>query len=244
MSLPRYKASNVSDAHTEQRRSMMFEKSEWSDLKIKTATQTFDVHRNIVCTACPFLEAACTGDWKEARAGVVEMPEPEYIVSAVLAYCYGLFNTEDFDREVYPYDWRYGEKIGYCELLVAADKYRMEGLKIMVTDHLVDKMSEDWNGDDLASIALWLWEGERRQIFGPQLTREAMIELALELDFLIGSMGKWVRIASNVELSRDLVRFVARRSSRVRIYDEPPDDMYGRTSEYLCVNSSDTDADE
>lgn len=105
-------------------------------------------------------------------------------------------------------------------------------------------MSGDWSGDDLASIALWLWEGERRQIFGPQLTRKVMIELALELDWAIGSTGEWARIASNVELSRDLVRFVARRSSRVRIYDEPPDDTYDRTPEYLCVNSSDTDADE
>lgn len=128
--------------------------------------------------------------------------------------------------------------------MLTHEQYRMESLKTVVTDHLVDKMSGDWSGDDLASIALWLWEGERRQIFGPQLTRKVMIELALELDWVIGSTGEWARIASNVELSRDLVRFVARRSSRVRIYDEPPDDTYGRTPEYLCVNSSDTDADE
>ncbi|PPJ53823.1 hypothetical protein CBER1_03282 [Cercospora berteroae] len=189
-------------------------------------------------------EAACTGDWKEARAGIVEMPEPEHIVRAVLAYCYGLFNTEDFDREFYPFEIIYDKQIGHCELLVAADKYRMDGLRAMVTDHLVDKMYGDWNGDDLASIALWLWEGERRQIFGPQLTRKVMIELAFELDALIGDPGEWARIASNVDLSRDLVRFVARRSSRVRIRDEPPDDTYDRTPEYLCVNSSDTDADE
>lgn len=104
----------------------MFEKSEWSDLKIKTVTHTFDVHRIIVCTACPFPKAACTGDWKEARAGVIEMPEPEYIVRAVLAYCYGLFNTEDFDREFYPLETIYDEQIGYCELLVAADKVPLD----------------------------------------------------------------------------------------------------------------------
>lgn len=102
----------------------IFERSEWSDLKIKTATYTFDVHKNIVCAACPFLEAACTGDWKEARAGVVEVPEPEYIVRAMLAYCYGLFNAEDFDRDI-PDRSLYVKQISYCELLVAADKVRL-----------------------------------------------------------------------------------------------------------------------
>lgn len=117
----------------------------------------------------------------------------------------------------------------------------MEGFRAMVTDHLVDQMSTEWDGDDLAIIALWLWEGERRQIFGPQLTRKVMIELALELDTVTCSTGQWPRVAANVELSRDLMRFVARRSSRVRFYE---DDMHDHTPDYLCVNSSDTDADE
>lgn len=98
----------------------LFDTGTWSDLTIRTATHTFQVHKNIVCTACPVLQAACSGGWKEAQTGVIELPEPEHVVRAMLAYCYGLLNTDDFDKDS-PLDCM----ISWGELLVAADKVHL-----------------------------------------------------------------------------------------------------------------------
>ncbi|CAK1366843.1 unnamed protein product [Cercospora beticola] len=151
----------------------------------------------------------------------------------MLAYCYGLYNAKDFDIDSPADDgW-----IIYCELLVAADKYRIEGLKIMVTKYLEHQMASELMGGDLSLIALWLYEGERRQIFGPRLTRKVMIELALQLDFVMNH-GYWPGVLRCPELVTDLMGFVARRSSRVEFGHQIS------TPDHLCVNAWESDNDE
>lgn len=92
----------------------MFDNDEWSDLKVQTATYTFNVNKSVVCLTCPFFKAACTGDWKEARAGIIELPESAETVEQLLQWCYGVFDTDYFTGSA--------EKLRYYELLVAADK--------------------------------------------------------------------------------------------------------------------------
>lgn len=149
----------------------MLEKGEWSDLKIHTPTRTFNVHKSVVCLACPFLQAACAGDWKEARAGIIPIPENECIVRAckcyaisrrvwnslgssekvadlraslsVLAYCYGVFETDLFDEDSspspdeevpVPIDGIIEDMIlRYAQLTIAADKVYKELTTFYVT---------------------------------------------------------------------------------------------------------------
>lgn len=94
----------------------MLDNSEWSDLKIRTASHTFDVHKSVVCPACPFFKAACTGDWKEAGAGIIELPESEHTIRSLLQWCYGVFDSEHFSCST--------DELRCLQLLVAADKVR------------------------------------------------------------------------------------------------------------------------
>ncbi|CAK1366842.1 uncharacterized protein RHO25_011575 [Cercospora beticola] len=150
----------------------MLKNEKWSDLKIQTATYTFSVHKSVVCPACPFFEAACTGDWKEAGSGIIELPESERTVRSLLEWCYGVFNTDYFTLASGKED-----TLRYFELLVAADKYQMPDLK----DEVEITFGFAGTASDLVKVALWVYQEERRQAIGVEYMRSLIEILACDM---------------------------------------------------------------
>ncbi|KAM3414159.1 hypothetical protein BST61_g10817 [Cercospora zeina] len=112
---------------TENSLKRIYESGEWSDLTISTATRDFHVHKNIVCPASTFFEAACTRDFKEAHTGIVKLPESAETVDGILKFIYGLpvgqatvehaaADNIDHLREC-------------VDIHVASDKYDLPGLR-------------------------------------------------------------------------------------------------------------------
>ncbi|PPJ53826.1 hypothetical protein CBER1_03281 [Cercospora berteroae] len=206
---PDYLCVDPEDRFASESDADMFDNCQWSDLKAKTATHTFEVHKSVVCPASPFFEAACSKDWKEARTGVIELSEPEHIVRALLEWCYGLFFENDFKIDIGKEDLM----LSYCKLLVAADKYELPDLK----SRAIKSSNGCYGGSEwteLTTCAIWLYEGDRRNAVGSPLLREIIRQLAVDFEPILNG-DDWPRIQSCPELTTDLVRFVAQRSSRL-----------------------------
>ncbi|KAF7185752.1 hypothetical protein HII31_12854 [Pseudocercospora fuligena] len=113
--IPTLHSSRLTDACSDR----LFTSGDWSDLKIASPTKTFDVHKSIVCSACPFFEAACKNSWQEAQSGIIDVPEPEIIVNALIRYMYGMHNVSG----IYDEQPSYTDDIKCVyQLGVAADK--------------------------------------------------------------------------------------------------------------------------
>ncbi|KAI5364300.1 Putative BTB/POZ domain-containing protein [Septoria linicola] len=182
----------------------MFETGEWSDLKIQTETRTFDVHKNVMCPASPFFQAACSRDWKEAKTGVICVPEDEHTIKGFIRYCYGIFDPDQCsDDSITQYDR------AICELLIAADK--------LAEEVAIEYLSWSWEYyADTTDLGIWLYGEERRYIVGPKIIREIVSSLASAMQrLLLSDDGSWSKLQSCPELMTDVVRFVARKSSRV-----------------------------
>lgn len=88
------------------------------------------VHRNIVCTASKFFQAACTRGFKEGEEGVVQLVEEHHVVDGLIRY---LYNVEvktiaQYETAVMNKELSDGPVINCIELLIAADKVRRKRL--------------------------------------------------------------------------------------------------------------------
>ena len=73
-----------------------------ADLTLICQGIEFKVHRDVVCPKSLFLNAACTGPWREALSGRVEFPEEDPdILSLVIHFLY----TDDFKFSIAPDFW-------------------------------------------------------------------------------------------------------------------------------------------
>ncbi|EME80929.1 uncharacterized protein MYCFIDRAFT_87046 [Pseudocercospora fijiensis CIRAD86] len=98
----------------------MFESGDWSDLTIKTkdSGKTFAVHKTVLCPAWEFARAACTSGFIESKTNVIELPEDERVITAILRYYYEL-----------PFEVSKSETLSILvKLRVAIDKYGIDGL--------------------------------------------------------------------------------------------------------------------
>ena len=99
----------------------MYETSEWSDLEIVSSDgSVFNVHKSVVCAACPFFRAACDDRWREGRSGVIELPEDHVVLDALLRHCYGICDPEYHRCE------GHSDHCGFkwLEIVIAANKVR------------------------------------------------------------------------------------------------------------------------
>ena len=91
--------------------------------------------------------------------------------------------------------------------------------------------------DEIAAVALWVYQDDRRQVLGQQLTRAIIRQLAWEIGSIVEN-PPWPQIQSCPELLTDVFRFVAQGSSRVcEAYELPNPD-------HLCVDPKDRFASE
>ncbi|CAK1364372.1 unnamed protein product [Cercospora beticola] len=74
----------------------LFASSEYSDLKIVCEGKIWNVHRNIVCTACPFFKLRCQ-NFQDVRTAVIDLShDRKSAVQALLSYIYTAdYKTDD-----------------------------------------------------------------------------------------------------------------------------------------------------
>jgi speckle-type POZ protein len=94
-------------------------------LKITCGSDTYNVHKIILCAQCAFFKKACaTGRFKEGETGAIDLPEDEpSIVNAMLQYLY-----------TFDYNYAVDEKqdplaVAHAKVYALADKYDIGPLK-------------------------------------------------------------------------------------------------------------------
>ncbi|CEI62390.1 unnamed protein product [Fusarium venenatum] len=69
--------------------SKLLDTGAYSDLTITCGTDTHAVHKAIVCTRSPFFAAACDGESKKAKTGIIDLPDDDPVaVKMVIRYFY------------------------------------------------------------------------------------------------------------------------------------------------------------
>ncbi|KAJ4006073.1 hypothetical protein NW752_001320 [Fusarium irregulare] len=69
--------------------SCLLEEGKYSDLTIECGEDTYAVHKAIICTRSPFFAARCDGDSKEAKSGVIKLPDDDPVaVKMMIRYLY------------------------------------------------------------------------------------------------------------------------------------------------------------
>ncbi|RFN52867.1 amino acid transport protein gap1 [Fusarium flagelliforme] len=69
--------------------SCLLEEGKYSDLTIECGEDSYTVHKAIICTRSPFFAARCDGDSKEAKSGVIKLPDDDPVaVKMVIRYLY------------------------------------------------------------------------------------------------------------------------------------------------------------
>lgn len=103
----------------------MYETGEWSDLTIEAGGKEFKVHKSVVCSACPFVEAACTKGFRETHTNRIKLPERAVTVEAMLQHFYAVlwWNTTLFATKPTGADVMYAKDL--IDLRTAADKARL-----------------------------------------------------------------------------------------------------------------------
>ncbi|KAJ4127771.1 hypothetical protein NW768_008044 [Fusarium equiseti] len=69
--------------------SCLLEEGKYSDLTIECGEDSYAVHKAIVCTRSPFFAACCDGDFKEAKSGMIKLPDDDPVaVKMMIRYLY------------------------------------------------------------------------------------------------------------------------------------------------------------
>jgi len=58
-------------------------------LQLKSRSETFNVHKKVLCSRSEFFGKACEGEFKEASSGVIDLSKDDPdAVKAMLQFCY------------------------------------------------------------------------------------------------------------------------------------------------------------
>ncbi|GIZ45611.1 hypothetical protein CKM354_000877000 [Cercospora kikuchii] len=145
----------------------LFASGEYSDLKITCEGKIWNVHRNIVCPACPFFETCCR-DFEEARIGVINLPyDPKYAVEALISYIY----TADYTTD----DWLRSEKMLFqIRVHTIADKYGLPALSALAEAKFAAIAKDNWASGAFATAL------EEMYSVAPE-TKEGLQKVAIKI---------------------------------------------------------------
>ncbi|PPJ52874.1 hypothetical protein CBER1_11199 [Cercospora berteroae] len=173
-----------------------YESGEWSDLTIFTATRDFRVHKNIVCPACPFFEAACTRDSKEARTGVVKLPESAETVKGILKFIYGFPVRQATAEHAAASDIDH-----LCECLdihVAADKYDLPGLRTISRRAVTTYVRCLDLAQKMVDFGLYLYQQDPGAV-DESIIRKVTMNAGLNLPFLRVDESTWRKFVGHYD---------------------------------------------
>ncbi|PPJ53014.1 hypothetical protein CBER1_11332 [Cercospora berteroae] len=171
----------------------LFASSEYSDLKIVCEGKIWNVHRNIVCTACPFLKLRCQ-NFQDVRTTVIHLShDRKSAVQALLSYIYTAdYKTDDsMDSEAMVFQVR---------VHTIANKYGLSKLSALAEFKFLAIAKGSWASSGFATAI------EEMYTVTPDTKKELQyiaIRIAVEhVDVLLGD--EWSSLA---RLSRRLPAF-------------------------------------
>ncbi|CAK1367098.1 hypothetical protein CB0940_10425 [Cercospora beticola] len=174
----------------------IYQSGEWSDLTISTATRDFHVHKAIVCPACPFFEAACTRDFREARTGVVTLPESAEAVEGILKFIYGLPLGE------VTVEHATSENINHLRQLVdmhvAADKYDLPGLWRLTKRSIITYIVSTTRVDKLVDQGQYTYQQDCGTV-DQSIMRYQICAVAKSLPAIRQEDHVWQKLVANAE---------------------------------------------
>ncbi|GIZ48638.1 hypothetical protein CKM354_001169000 [Cercospora kikuchii] len=174
----------------------IYESGEWSDLTISTATRDFRVHKNIVCPACPFFEAALTRDFQEAHTGVVKLPESAETVDGMLRFIYG------FDVGQATVEHAAGTNIEHLrecvDLYVASDKYDLPELRKITRRSVITYVRCANKVNKMVDAGLYMYQ-QTRGTMEDSIIENVVFVTARNLPNIRKSQSAWQKLVSHEE---------------------------------------------
>ncbi|KAF7185616.1 hypothetical protein HII31_13113, partial [Pseudocercospora fuligena] len=169
----------------------MYESGEWSDLsiKIKDSSKTFTVHKAVLCPAWEYARAACTRGFVETQTSVIELPEDEHVVAAILRHYYELpLELPETDMEAF-----------LIRLRVAIDKYGVGGLiKEIEEEFQICLDAMDYTQCVEVGLAVFEEDGYHME----NMRQAAVKAAARDMDDVVRDDEVWAQIQESPEFMR------------------------------------------
>ncbi|KAJ8130181.1 hypothetical protein O1611_g3450 [Lasiodiplodia mahajangana] len=145
---------------------------EYTDLVITCHGKQHQVHKAIVCPRSEFFAAACRGDMKEARTGIIDLPDDDpYVVDIMVHYFYHLdyttsplsatkdqntidqVDTNDVGGDTVASRHGYSDLVVHAMAYSLAGKYFISGLKGLALRKFVAATQKKWTLKDFLEAA-------------------------------------------------------------------------------------------
>lgn len=168
----------------------------FTDLQLKSRSETFNVHKKVLCSRSEFFGKACKGGFKEASSGVIDLSEddPE-AVKAMLQFCY----TTD-----YTYDTALHAKV-----YAIAEKYNIKPLKDLARTKFETAADRDWDSPYFPTTIDFVYTSTPPNDRG---LRDIVVKLSRDhLKSLLYRPGFESMMEDNGDFGKDLVKAIAYR---------------------------------
>ncbi|KXT01704.1 hypothetical protein AC578_2798 [Pseudocercospora eumusae] len=196
----------------------MMQSGNWNtDFKVAALGHTFDVHKSVVCEASPFFKAACEKDWREAKSGIIELPEDAAVVQELLNHCYGI---REWGLHKCSHQCKFAPIDGECivqdlRTLIAAEKYQMDDLRDDVQEALLMFFGDQYRMF-YVTIGIWIYQEERRYALPSIVVSTVVQGIAIRMQSILHDDYDYEVLSACPDLLRDVFREVAIHSSTVR----------------------------
>ncbi|KAI9695903.1 MAG: hypothetical protein M1836_006020 [Candelina mexicana] len=131
-------ASN--EAHMEGLLSI-FKSGEYSDFTIICGSDTYKVHRAVICPRSTFFASACNGKFKESKDSELTLNDNDrFAVGAMLSYLYSFDYVPASEVEIHPV-------LLHARVYIVADEFNIPALKMLAKEKFETLVELDWNNE-------------------------------------------------------------------------------------------------
>ncbi|KAI5862510.1 hypothetical protein GGS23DRAFT_79516 [Durotheca rogersii] len=150
----------------------LYARGEYADLVITCHGKQHQVHKAIVCPRSDFFAAACRGDMKEARTGIIDLPDDDpQVVDMMVYYFYHLdystpplhiikgkevtdqMDTHGDGDDVTASRPCYSDLVVHAKIYALAGKYFIGGLKALALQKFEAATQKHWAPGDFLEAA-------------------------------------------------------------------------------------------
>ncbi|KAK0707043.1 hypothetical protein B0T26DRAFT_728927 [Lasiosphaeria miniovina] len=142
--------NTYNEAHQELAESLkrLYARGSYSDLEITCQGKSYPVHKAIVCPRSAFLAAACSGQFKEASDGRIDLSanDPK-AVGAMISYLYCLdhLNSVEDPANSIQAPETCPELVAHTRVYILAEKYLIGGLKTLALRKFTTSVHDHFN---------------------------------------------------------------------------------------------------
>ncbi|KAI0103922.1 hypothetical protein GGR51DRAFT_522909 [Nemania sp. FL0031] len=147
----------------------LYSDGDYADLVITCHGKQHQVHKAIVCPRSDFFAAACRSNMKEARTGIIDLPDDDpYVVDMMVYYFYHLdylvpvsngartsdrMGSRDADDDAVSSPPSYSDLVVHAKVYALAAKYFISSLKTLALRKFILATKKPWTPDDLIETA-------------------------------------------------------------------------------------------